>query len=56
VVNIQSEFDSKAGGITAGDVDEARSENTRGDDMPATGNQPGADGTGTGTEEQPRVL
>ncbi|MEV3939290.1 hypothetical protein AB0K52_25330 [Glycomyces sp. NPDC049804] len=56
VVNIQSEFDSKAGGITAGDVDEARSENTRGNDMPATGNQPGADGTGTGTEEQPRVL
>lgn len=51
VVNIQSEFDSSGGNITAGDVDEARSENTRGSDMPATGQQPAP-----GTEEQPRVL
>lgn len=54
VANIQGEFDTKGGSITAGDVDEARSENERGSDMPATGNQPGNDGTGT--EEQPRVL
>lgn len=49
VVSIQSEFDSSGGSITAGDVDEARSENERGSDMPATGNEPGS-------EEQPRVL
>jgi hypothetical protein len=57
VVNIQSEFDSSAGSITAGDVDEARSDNERGSDMPAAGDETGA-GTesGTGTEEQPRVL
>lgn len=49
VVSIQSEFDSSGSDITAGDVDEARSENERGSDMPATGQEPGA-------EEQPRVL
>jgi hypothetical protein len=55
VVNIQSEFDSSSGHITAGDVDEARSENERGANMPATGDESGT-GADTGTEEQPRVL
>jgi hypothetical protein len=53
VVNIQSEFDSKGGSIMADDVDEARSENERGSDMPATGNETGSD---AGSEEEPRVL
>jgi hypothetical protein len=53
VVNIQSEFDTSGGSITAGDVDEARSENER-SDMPATGGN--ETGSGSGSEEEPRVL
>ncbi|MFC3491782.1 hypothetical protein [Glycomyces rhizosphaerae] len=49
VVNIQSEFDSSGGNITAGDVDEARSENERSSDMPPTGEEPGS-------EEPPPML
>ena len=54
VVNIQSEFDSRDSGISAADVDEARSENDRGTDMPATGTEPGAEEPGS--DEQPRQL
>jgi hypothetical protein len=48
VVNIQSEFDTKGGSITASDVDEARSDNER-SDTPATGSEPGS-------EEPPPML
>ncbi|MFG3341975.1 hypothetical protein [Glycomyces sp. NPDC048151] len=49
VVNIQGEFDTKGGSITAGDVDEARADNERDNDMPATGDE-------TGSEEPPPML
>jgi len=50
VVNIQSEFDTKGGSITAGDVDEARAENDGGNtETPPTGD-------GSGSEEPPPML
>ncbi|WP_205324351.1 hypothetical protein [Glycomyces sp. YM15] len=49
VVTIQSEFDTKGGGITANDVEEARSENDGSNNMPATGDEPGS-------EEPPPML
>jgi hypothetical protein len=49
VVNIQSEFDTKGGSITAGDVDEARAENEGNNETPTTGD-------GSGSEEPPPML
>jgi hypothetical protein len=59
VVNIQNEFDSKGGTISASDVEEAREENESGRDMPATGNETGGNGSGgneSGGEEPPPML
>lgn len=49
VVSVQNEFDSRGNNITETDVEDVRSENDRGGDMPPTGTEPG-------TEDQPRVL
>jgi hypothetical protein len=48
VVNVQNEFDNRGSGIDKDDVEEVRTENDRGTDMPA-GDQPGA-------EEPPPML
>jgi hypothetical protein len=42
VVNVQNEFDNRGSGINESDVDDVRSENDRGTDMPATGDESGS--------------
>jgi hypothetical protein len=49
VTSVQNEFDNRGTGINANDVDDVRSENDRGTDTPATGNEPGS-------EEPPPML